>query len=141
MDNLIKVESKLEYDYLVARGYEPLTGFDRSVNAIFEMPNALRREIQDAKFKTLDKFYRAAYKHSRFVCEETGHEIPHYSAVNISHVISRGADIRMWNDLRNYNLLLFDKHQQWETGDRKSMKIYAANVKLSEKLRLEYNQA
>ena len=135
----IKIVSSWEYDYLVARGYEPLMGFDRSINAIFEIEHGLRRQLQDQKFKTLDKFYRTAFKLSNKVCEETGIPIENYSAVNISHIISRGADIRMWNDLRNFNLLLFEKHQQWETGNRKAMKIYPENQIRMQKLKLEYN--
>lgn len=123
---------------MIKRGYEPLMGFERSINAMFEIEHKLRRELQDAKFKTKDKFYRAAYNLSNKICEETGLAIPFYSAVNISHVLSRGAHPAMWNDLRNYNLLTLIKHNQWETGNRKSMKIYPANELLMQKLKLEY---
>lgn len=135
---VIKVASSWEYDYLVQRGYEPLMGYEGSINALFEIEHKLRRELQEAKFPNLTKFYKTAFALSSKICEETGMAIQCYSASNISHILSRGAHIAMQYDLRNYNLLILQAHNQWEQGDRKSMKIWPKNEILMEKLNLEY---
>lgn len=134
----IRIESIEEYQYAVGRGYEPLLEDCPEINAVFIIPNQLRVEIQDEKFKTIDKFYREFYRLSRKICEETGVPIPNYSAVNVSHILSRGAHPRMAKDLRNANLLTYSQHTRWEVGDRKGMKIFPKNKIKMEKLKHEY---
>ena len=136
--NEILIDSSIMYDYCVARGYEPLIGYEKSINAVFKIPIELRRELQEKKFKSLDQFYKTAFELSNKTCEETGQWIRQYSAKNISHILSRGAHPAMAFDLRNFNLLTFSAHQQWEHGNRKAMKIYKRNQKKMEMLKFDY---
>ena len=41
-------------------------------------------------------------------------------------------------DPRNFNLLTYQNHQRWESGDRKNMKIYKKNQETMQMLNLEY---
>ena len=132
----IEIETFEEYEYCVSRGYEPLLEFHKGAH--FVLSNVLRREIQTTRFKTIESFYRYCYEHSSKRCEETGVSIPFYSAVNISHILTRGAHPAIAKDPRNFNLLTFLAHQKWEVGNRKSMRIYNKNQIKIEKLKLEY---
>lgn len=136
--NNIVITTREEYEHLVGRGYEPLMGVIPSLMAIITMPNVLRREIQKEKFKTIEQFYRYCFEHSGRCCEETGETILEYSAINISHILTRGAHPAISTDPRNFNFLTLKSHMKWETGDRKSMKIYQKNQELSQRLKLEY---
>jgi hypothetical protein len=90
------------------------------------------------------KFYKEAWKKNEnwkggCTCEECDRFLSAYSSVYVSHIISRGADTRMRHDHRNINILCYAHHQQWETGDRQSMRIYDKNQNTISILKAEYN--
>lgn len=131
------ITTREEYDYALARGYDPL--YDER----FPMDIALRKEIQKEKFggnnaRANSVFYRYCLENNPLVCEECGKPINFPSAVNVSHILSRGAHPDKAHDPRNVNILCFDCHAKWENGDRKSMRIYTKNEKIIELLKKEY---
>lgn len=131
------IETRHEYDYCISRGIEPLA------DARFELPIALRKSIQKEKFggnnaQGNEKFYKFCIRHLPHQCEECLKPIEHPTAVNVSHILSRGAHPEMAHDIRNVNFLCFEHHAKWENGDRKSMRIWAKNERTIEKLKHEY---
>ena len=131
------ITTKQEYDYAIVRGYDPL--YDERI----PMDIALRKQIQKEKFGSNSArgnsiFYRYCLENYPLVCEECGRPIDFPSAVNVSHILSRGAHPEMAHDPRNVNILCFEHHAKWENGDRKSMRIYTKNEKIIEKLKREY---
>lgn len=134
----VKISTRQEYDYCVLRGYEPL------INDIFDMDIALRLQIQREKFgrgHTMaenERFYRWCWGHYPHKCQETLRRLDSYSAVYISHILTRGAHPAMAHDPRNVNILSFEAHNKWENGDRQSMRIYAKNQITIKKLLNEY---
>lgn len=74
-------------------------------------------------------------------CEECGKLLPRYSAIHISHILSRGAYPQLAYDLRNSNILCWGDHSRWENPImRKHMKIYPKNLKIIETLKNELKQ-
>ncbi len=134
----IEISTREEYELLINRGYEPLTGVCAPLKAYFDIDNLLRRELQAERFKTIIAFYKFCYAISNKICEECGIELPYYSAKNVSHILSRGAHIAISLDPRNFNLLTYQNHQRWESGDRQNMKIYNKNQETMQMLNLEY---
>ena len=134
----IKISTREQYQHLIGRGYEPLMGYCAPLRAYFDIDNVLRRELQKERFKTKESFYKFCYTISNKICEECGLELPYYSAKNISHILTRGAHPAMALDPRNFNLLTYQNHTRWETGDRKNMKIYKKNQETMQMLNLEY---
>ena len=136
----VPIETREEYDYAVFRGFEPL------IDKRFKMPIELRIEVQRAKFgaghspEENERFYCWCWEHLPHVCEETGKPLREYSAVYISHILTRGAHPEMAHDPRNVNILSFEKHNQWENGDREHMRIYPGNQLRIEQLKREYNK-
>ncbi len=135
------VENREAYDLCVARGFEPL--FEKD---FLDMPIALRVELTKEKFRTNQEYYRTAYTlHHTKCCEECNVGLPRYSATWVSHILSKGAHPEMRFDLRNFNLLCFKHHKQWENTAtsgpmpmRKDMKILLGNEALIETLLTEY---
>lgn len=136
--NKIEISTKEEYQHLISRGYEPLTGYCAPLRAYFDIDNVLRRELQKERFKTKESFYKFCYAISNKICEECGLELNYYSAINVSHILTRQAHPVIALDPRNFNLLTFNNHRRWETGDRKNMKIYNKNQETMQMLQLEY---
>lgn len=134
----IAIDTRPDYDYCVAQGYEPL------VDRRFAMAHQLRVSIQREKFGTghtpeeNERFYRFCWKHKPHICEECMKPLKAYSATYISHIRTRGAFPEMAFDCRNVNILCFNHHNQWENGDRKSMRIYGVNEFTIEQLEREY---
>lgn len=131
------ITTREEYNYALARGYDALLD-DR-----FPMDIALRKEIQKEKFggnnaRGNGVFYRYCLENKPLVCEECGRPIDYPSAVNVSHILTRGAHPAIAHDPRNVNILCFEHHQRWENGDRKSMHIYPKNEKTIQQLKKEY---
>lgn len=131
------IETREEYEYCLKRGYDPL------IDERFPMEIGLRREIQREKFgknnaQGNSKFYRYIIEHKEWVCEECGAVILYPSAVNVSHILSRGAHPDKSHDPRNVNFLCFHHHSIWENGEREKMKIYPKNQKTIEQLKKEY---
>lgn len=134
----MEINNDFEYDYLVKRGHEPLLD-----ERIVTMTNRLRREIQKRLFgtdrtKANAKFYKWVWDHKPHRCEECMRPLEKYSAVFVSHILTRGAFPEMAHDPRNVNILCFEHHNQWENGNRKAMRIYEKNQETIERLKKEY---
>lgn len=137
----IKLTTIEEYEYAKTRGYEPL------LDPLFILPINLRKEIQISIFgnpaggrraKVNSTFYKWVWNNKPHVCEESGIYLLSYSACYISHIITKGAHPEMAHDPRNVNILSLEAHNKWETGNRKSMKIYPKNKGTIEMLMYEY---
>lgn len=131
------ITTRDEYEYAKGRGYEPL------IDERLPMDINIRKEIQKERFGKNNaegnrKFYRFCIENSSHFCEECGKFIPCPSAVNVSHILTRGAHPEKAHDPRNVNILCYECHARWENGDRQNMKIYEKNQKIIEKLREEY---
>ena len=87
-----------------------------------------------------EKFYRFCWAHKSHVCEETMRPLKQYSATYVSHILTKGAHPEMAHDPRNVNILCFEMHNRWENGDRRNMRIYAANQLTIEQLKREYEK-
>lgn len=128
-----------EYEYAVSRGYEPL--LDERIPMSIE----LRKEVQRRKFgkNSIEgnaKFYKWCLEHKPNICEECGKPIRYASAVNVSHILTRGAHPDKAHDPRNTNILCFEHHSQFEDRTtRITMNIYEKTEKIIEKLKKEYD--
>jgi len=139
-----------EYQYCIQRGFNPLLDCK-----FFQMEINLRVEIQKEIFghcifgrgnipAANERFYRWVWDHKPHRCEETMRPLHSYSAVFISHILTRGANPEMAHDPRNINILYFDSHNRWENpGDgpgknRETMRIYPGNMRMIELLKTEY---
>lgn len=76
-------------------------------------------------------------------CEECGAVLPDFFydkdgkiafVSQYSHILSKAAWPQYRNNSENFNRLCMDHHQQWEHGDRKSMKIFESNQEIIQKL-------
>lgn len=132
------IETREQYELCKAHGFEPL------ISKLFTMTHSLRISIQHELFGTghspeeNERFYRWCWEHYPHQCEETMRPLPSYSAVYISHILTRGAHPDMAHDPRNVNILCFEAHNRWENKDRENMRIYRKNQLLIEQLKKEY---
>lgn len=131
------ITTEEEYKYAQKRGYEPL------IDERLPMTHWMRISVQKGLFgkngaEGNAKFYKWVIEHKENICEECGKPIRHATAINVSHILSRGAHPAMAHDPRNTNILCADCHAKWENGDREAMKIYAKNEKLIRALKQEY---
>lgn len=130
------METRQQYQEMKSRGIEPLL-------KNFVSP-ALRRELQREIFghtnipRANERFYRWVWERKPHVCEECGRPLNIYSAMYVSHILSRGAHPEMSHDPRNVNILCFRCHERWENGSRKTMRIYEKNCEIIEQLRKDY---
>ena len=128
------------YKYAKSKGYEPLT------DKRFEMPIKVRIDVQRYLFgaghtpEENERFYRYCWELYPHICEECMRPLTQFSATYISHIRTRGAFPEAAHDVRNVNILCFKHHNQWETGNRKAMRIYPGNVQTIEQLTKEYNE-
>lgn len=98
-----------------------------------------RGKLLTRKLKnTSNGFYLVAWSIKPHVCEECGMVLKAFSPAYVSHIISKGAFPGLRTDLRNYNLLCLQCHQQWEFGTRSQMKIWTENEKIIETLKREF---
>lgn len=136
----ILIEDLECYKYAKSKGYEPLT------DKRFEMPIKVRVDVQRYLFGTghtpaeNERFYRYCWELYPHICEECMRPLTQFSATYISHIRTRGAFPEAAHDVRNVNILCFKHHNQWETGNRKAMRIYPGNVQTIEQLTKEYNE-
>lgn len=134
------IDTRECYEFARLHGLEPL------IDRRFALEINLRVSIQRELFGTghtpeeNEKFYRWCWEHYRHQCAETMRPLYNYSAVYISHILTRGAHPEMAHDPRNVNILCFEAHNRWENGDRESMRIYQANLLTIEQLKKEYGQ-
>lgn len=136
----ILIEDLECYKYAKSKGYEPLT------DKRFEMPIKVRIDVQRYLFGAghtpaeNERFYRYCWDLYPHICEECMRPLTQFSATYISHIRTRGAFPEAAHDVRNVNILCFKHHNQWETGNRKAMRIYPGNVQTIEQLIKEYNE-
>ena len=136
----ILIEDLECYKYAKNKGYEPLT------DKRFEMPIKVRIDVQRYLFGAghtpaeNEKFYRYCWDLYPHICEECMRPLTQFSATYISHIRTRGAFPEAAHDVRNVNILCFKHQNQWETGNRKAMRIYPGNVQTIEQLTKEYNE-
>lgn len=134
----IWIDTREGYDYARSRGYEPLT--DRR----FRLEINLRVSIQQELFgrghspEENEKFYRWCWEHKPHICEETMRPLYHYSAVHISHILTRGAHPEAAHDPRNVNILCLESHNKWENGNRQEMRIWEHNLAVIAELKDDY---
>lgn len=134
-----------EYQYCIQKGFEPLLDTKN-----FKMDIHLRVEIQREIFghcvlgrganipAANERFFRWVWEHKPHQCEETMKPLQGYSAVYLSHILTRGGNPEMAHDPRNINILSFESHNRWENGDRKNMRVYPGNLRTIELLKTEY---
>lgn len=136
----ILIEDLECYKYAKSKGYEPLT------DKRFEMPIKVRVDVHRYLFGAghtpaeNERFYRYCWDLYPHICEECMRPLTQFSATYISHIRTRGAFPEAAHDVRNVNILCFKHHNQWETGNRKAMRIYPGNVQTIEQLTKEYNE-
>lgn len=140
MGDFITLSTREEYDYLLRNGIDALTDlrFEMDINLRIAVQHELfgtREDVQRAN----ERFYRWVWEHKPHYCEETMQPLREYSAVYVSHILTRGAHPEMAHDPRNVNLLCFDMHNKWENGKREEMRIYKRNQEIIERLKREYN--
>lgn len=140
--DVIKIETKEEYDLCIKRGFEPL--FDDRFELSFNVRDMAQKEQvgfitgHKDRVKSNERFYRIMWAHKDHICEECGLPLEHYSSTFISHIFSRGAFPEMAYDVRNVNILCARCHRKWETGNRDKMKITAKNTLLQSVLKHDY---
>jgi len=75
---------------------------------------------------------------SRCSCEECGQELLDYfrdeegkivQRWRYSHILTKQAYPELRHNVDNFNILCIHHHNQWEFGDKKSMKIFGENSK------------
>lgn len=134
------IDNRELYEYARSRGYEPLIQ-----TQFFSIEIGLRKELQREIFGNghtpveNEKFYRWIWSHKPHYCEECMKPLAEYSAVYVSHILTRGANPDMAHDPRNVNILCFRHHAEWENGAREKMRIWAKNQATIEELKMEYN--
>lgn len=136
--NPIEIDSLQDYDYCLSQGFEPLADnrfivkHDVRITAqqrLFGKGNSEEQNI---------KFYKWVWAHRPHYCEECMKPLNEYSAVHVSHILSRGGYPEMAYDIRNINILCYKHHAQYENGDRESMRIFAKNEITISELKREY---
>jgi hypothetical protein len=134
-----------EYKLCISRGFNPLLSKD------FKMEIGLRADVQREFFghsllgrgnipQANDRFYRWMWDNKKHYCEECMKPLENYWSGFISHILTRGANPAIAHDPRNINILCHVHHTQWETGERKTMRIYPGNIKTIKLLQSEYQQ-
>jgi len=134
--NLLKKFKIASYEeYLLSKEYgiDPLL-----INRTFKLNIKVRIDIQNELFKSDIMFYKYCWNNMPHFCEESGIKIIHYSAVHISHILSRGAFPEMRYDPRNVNILTLENHHKWESDKKVDMYIYKKNLKRIKLLKTEY---
>lgn len=132
------IDSREQYNLCRAHGLEPL------IDRRFTLAVPLRVEIQGELFgrghtpEENERFYRFCWKVYPHFCQECMKPLSDYSAVYVSHILTRGAHPETAFDPRNVNILCFRCHSKWENGRRDEMRIFLSNKKKIEQLRKEY---
>jgi len=143
---LIELATIEEYRLCVNNGFEPL------IDKRFELPVDLRITIQRIEFGHSElskgnvmqgnqRYYRWVWNNRLHRCEECGKPLREYSAVYVSHIITKGSHPEIAHDPRNANILCPKHHDQWETGDREKMRIFEKNTDLIQRLKKEYHES
>lgn len=132
------IDTREEYDFCVAHRIEPL--IDKRVAMDIRLRVSVQRELFGTGHtpEENERFYRWAWANKPHFCEECIKPLREYSAVYVSHILTRGANPAMAHDPRNVNILCFEHHNQWENGDRQRMRIYRKNQLIINELLQEY---
>lgn len=124
------LSSEEEIEYCFSRGYNPLLFnryFDIEPKARYQYLKKIFGEGHDQRAN--ERFFRYMWDVKHHYCEECLKPLKGYSAVYISHIISRGSHPMLAHDPRNINILCFEHHNQWEHANtRKGMRIYQENL-------------
>ena len=97
--NTFLIDSRELYEYARSRGYEPLIQ-----TRFFRLEIGLRKELQRERFgnghtpEENEKFYRWMWANKPHYCEECMRPLAEYSAVYVSHILTRGANPDMAHD-------------------------------------------
>lgn len=133
-----RINTQAEYDAAVRHGWHPL------VQPMFQMEHGLRVFIQKRYFgsghtpEENERFYKWVWEHKPHYCENCMKPLPNYSAVHISHILTRGAHPAIVHDPRNTNILCAKCHAEWENGNRQDMRIYESAMMTADDLIKEY---
>ena len=137
-----RINNLKEYNHARKYGFHPFIDKD------YVMDINVRYDLQKEIFKTSKslrncdiKFYKYCWSVLDHYCQESGLYLREYSAVYISHILSRGAYPEMRWDIRNVNILSFKAHQLWEFGtneQKENMKIWTMNNEIMNCLKTEY---
>lgn len=87
--------------------------------------------------------YFIVFSQKKHECEECNDKLPSkfkegdtiIAIHQYSHILSKGSHPEHRHNPKNFNRLCFKHHQQWEFGDKKSMKIYKQNLIIIEELK------
>ena len=117
------------------------------IDSRFDVEVNFRKEMQNELFGTEDniqnrhKLFIWLWERKPHVCEETGAFLGDgMQAIFMSHILTRGAHIEMWNDPRNINILTPDNHRKWEVGKREKMRIWDKNKETTARLKSDYSK-
>ena len=72
------------------------------------------------------------------ICEECNKEIKEPKGMNVSHIISAGANKALYLEPLNSFILCVPCHNRWEFGDRQAMNIYEEAMERKEILTRKY---
>ena len=139
----IPIRSTAEYDVIKNFWYHPLiydTFFNIDIRTRITVINTLFGKPCPAND---DRFFRWMWKHRPHVCQEYFAPLHEYSAVHISHIITKGSHPEMRYDPRNINILSLKAHNEWEFGtqeQRRKMNIYPQNQRIIKILKSEYQE-
>ena len=139
----IYITTREEYEFVEGRGFCPLLDYRH-----FTLDIRLRVDIQTELFgrgvidtmQANSKFFRWVWEHKPHYCEETMRPLNEFSPIYCSHILPRGAYPECATDPRNINILCYEKHAEWENGDRTKMRIYHANLEIIDILKREYRE-
>jgi len=143
MKDKIHIATRDHYDEVrKLKGIQPLIDSD------FDIEIHLRKQIQDELWGSDQtnilhrrNFFLWVWEQKMHICEESGAFLgPDMSAEFMSHILTRGAHVEMWNDPRNINILTPDNHRKWETGKREKMKIWDKNKETIAQLKSDYSK-
>jgi hypothetical protein len=94
-----------------------------------------------------DRYYRYCFFNSLMICENCGKPLYAnkniegcYSAVYVSHILTKGGHPEIAHDPRNQNILCFRCHQKWESVKNNEMVIFMDNQVVIVELRNDYNK-
>lgn len=153
MLNLSKkiINSREEFELCLSHGVNPLF-WNRFIKLDFGLRISLQNELfgkselgKGSVIKANDRYYHYCFSNSLLICENCGAPLfinrnidGCYSAKNVSHILSRGANAELAHDPRNHNILCGTCHKTWESPQNKGMLIYMDNQVVIKELRKDY---
>lgn len=145
------ISSDTEFDFCLKRGVNPLfwqRDIKIDINYRIQKQYELFGDPRDGNYdivKAHEKYYKYCFEHSTMHCENCGIKLfsmrnidSCYSAIYISHILTRKANPEMAHDPRNHNILCPKCHEKWENGERRAMLIYLDNQEIIKELKHDY---